>query len=198
MVRLLKRVLLCLLVVCLFCAGALLGERRILSHDLIRVHVVANSDGEEDQQIKLRVIEAVMESLKAGLKEVQDVEAAIQYLQENLPKLQTIANNVLLKAGVEPSAVVSFCAEAFGARYSEAISLPAGIYNTLRITIGQGKGENWWGVVFPEFYTTEIYSALETGLMQGLAGHPIKDNMYEVRFFFLDVLGRIDKIIFRS
>ena len=83
--------------------------------------------------MKLQVKNAVVEYLQTALTDIADVEQAKEYVRSNLPKIQSIANEALLRLGMEPDAVVTFCAEEFGKRIYETFSLPAGIYDSLRI-----------------------------------------------------------------
>ncbi len=191
--------------VCFFLAafvwcGALISDRQKLNEELIRLHVVANSDSPEDQAIKLQVRDAVTASLEDSMADLQDVEAAKAYLQENLPKIQAAANDALKALGCDMEAVVTLCKEAFDTRVYDTFTLPAGVYEALRIVIGEGEGQNWWCVVFPTFCvpaTAEGFEDVAAG-----AGFPdsLQDALtgeYEVKFFFLDLLGELEITWFR-
>lgn len=201
MAKLLKRAALCLfLAVCVWC-GAVLADRDILNESIIRLHVVANSDSEQDQQIKLQVRDAVLAGLERDLESIADVDAARAYLQENLPNIEQIANEALLSVGFTGGATVSLCKETFDTRNYDTFSLPAGVYEALRILIGEGQGRNWWCVVFPALCvpaTSEGFSDVAAGsgfsdeLNQTLAGN----GGYELRFYCLDALGKLENILF--
>lgn len=189
----------CFLLAALVWVGTLIADRQRLSQELIRLHVVANSDSPQDQELKLRVRDAVTASLGKALADVQDVEAAKAYLQENLPKLQALANDVLERAGSTQRAVVKLCREGFPARDYDTFSLPAGIYESLRIVIGEGEGHNWWCVVFPGLCTPktgEAFSdtAAAAGFPDALTGALTGEDGYELRFFLLDKLGELEKL----
>lgn len=182
--------------------GTLLADRQRLNEELIRLHVVANSDSRVDQEVKLQVRDAVIQSLEADLEALADVEQAKAYLTENLPKIQAVANETLEEAGFSGEAVVSLCKEAFDTRYYDTFTLPAGVYEALRITIGEGKGHNWWCVVFPTLCvpaTTEGFedTAAGAGFPDSLTGALTGEEEYEVRFYLLDVLGRMENRFFR-
>lgn len=198
-----KRVGFCLLLVSLVWCGTVLADREQLNEGLIRLHVVANSDSGEDQRIKLQVRDAVVESLRGAMADVADVEQAKAYLQENLPKIQKVANETLGSLGCTETAVVSLCREAFDTRYYDTFSLPAGVYEALRITIGEGAGKNWWCVVFPTFCipaTTEGFHdvAAGAGFPDSLNSALTGEEGYEVRFFLLDALGALEKRIWEK
>ena len=200
MKKLLKPVFICFLLVCLVYTIALVLDRQKLRNELIRLHVVAASDSEEDQAIKLQVRDAVLESLQAGLENATDIEAAKAYIESQLPKLESAANQVLAAAGCGDVATVSLQVEEFAARVYDTFSLPAGLYDSLRITIGEGEGRNWWCVTFPTLClpaTTEGFEAVAAGagfsdeLTGSLTGE------YEVRFYLLDLLGQLENFLHR-
>lgn len=199
MKKLIKLVFGCALVAAFLWFGSVLADRQRLNEDLIRLHVVANSDEAEDQNLKLQVRDAVVESLRTALADVQDTEQAKQYLQKNLPALQELANRTLDAAGSAQRAVVSLCREAFPVRDYDTFRLPAGTYNSLRIRIGEGEGKNWWCVVFPSLCLPQTESgfrntAKAAGIPDSLACAISEDSHYEIRFFFLDKLGELEKL----
>ncbi|MBQ8834882.1 MAG: stage II sporulation protein R [Oscillospiraceae bacterium] len=194
-----RRVGFCFLLAALVWCGTLLADRELLNEELIRLHVVANSDSEEDQAIKLRVRDAVTESLREAMEDVADVEEAKAYLQENLPKIQKVANDTLRSLGCTEEAVVTLCRQAFDTRYYDTFTLPAGVYDALRITIGAGEGQNWWCVVFPTFCipaTTEGFEDVAAGAGFPDALNEALTGEQEVRFFFLDALGKLENLFF--
>jgi len=179
--------------------AVLQAQSQRMADKIIRLHVVANSDEAEDQNLKLQVRDAVVESLRTALADVQDTEQAKQYLQKNLPALQELANRTLDAAGSAQRAVVSLCREAFPVRDYDTFRLPAGIYNSLRIRIGEGEGKNWWCVVFPSLCLPQTESgfrntAKAAGIPDSLACAISEDSHYEIRFFFLDKLGELEKL----
>ena len=201
--KILRRVLICSLLAVLGWGVTLATDRQQLNEELIRLHVVANSDSEEDQSIKLRVRDAVIQSIQSDLEKVADVEEAKAYLQESLPKIQTIANETLAAVGFDGEAVVTLCKEAFDTRYYDTFTLPAGVYESLRITIGEGAGKNWWCVAFPTLCvpaTTEGFAdtAVGAGFSETLSDTLTGEEGCEIRFFLLDTLGRLENIFFEG
>lgn len=182
--------------------GGVLLDRRTLDEKLIRMHVVANSDREEDQMIKLLVRDAVLESIQEDLNTIADTSEAKKYLEHAIPKIEKIANSVLDRAGIDMNAVVTLCRESFDTRCYETFSLPAGVYESLRIVIGEGKGHNWWCVAFPSLCipTTEdtfVSTAVGAGFSSTLTDS-LKREGREIRFFFLDKLGQLENILFEG
>lgn len=200
--KLWKRVLLCGLITCVIWGASLLSDRKALNEGLIRFHVVANSDSEQDQAVKLRVRDAVLESIQEDLKQVANIDQARDYLQENLPKIQSVAEQTLQSLGVDTTAVVSLTKEAFDTREYDTFRLPAGIYEALRITIGEGEGKNWWCVTFPTlclpttgdgFRETSVGAGFSQTLTDSLSSED-----WEVRFFLLDAMGRLETRLFHT
>ncbi len=200
--RLIKLAGLCLVFAAVVWTGSVVVDRTALRQELIRFHVVAASDTEEDQAAKLSVRDAVIESLQQEMENITDVETAKAYLSENLPKIEAVANRTLEALGITDTAVVTLCTQKFATRVYDTFTLPAGIYDTLRITIGEGSGHNWWCVVFPNLClpaTSQGFEAVAAGagfsetLTQSLAGEG-----YELRFFLLDVLGRLENFLYQE
>ena len=137
------------------------------------------------------------------MEQVADAQQAKTYLQDNLPKIEALANKVLRAAGCEDIAVASLELEEFGVRHYDTFTLPSGIYEALRITIGEGSGQNWWCVVFPalcvgatveDFEETAQCAGLSGSLTSTLTG----EDSYEVRFLALDALGRLENFLHKG
>lgn len=201
--KILRMIGFCFLLVCLVWAGLLIADRRTLREELIRFHVMAASDSEEDQAVKLQVRDAVLASIQHEMQNLTDMNQARAYLQENLPKIQKVANDVLEQAGVSDRARVSLCLEEFDKRVYDTFSLPAGVYESLRIVIGEGDGHNWWCVVFPSFCIPASGEGVEdvacgAGLSKTLAETLAGGDGYEIRFFLLDALGQLENLLRRG
>jgi len=201
MKKLTKTIALCLLLAALVWCGTLFADRKNLGENLIRLHVVANSDSEEDQSLKLQIRDAVMTYLQKNMDTAATAKQAKQWLQTHLAELQMVANNVLAQAGSSDSAAVSLQQETFDTRQYDTFSLPAGVYEALRITVGNGEGKNWWCVVFPSLCLSATSEGFEdtaagAGFPDSLTGALSEDGGYEIRFFFLDWLGKIENFFF--
>ena len=193
----------CFLLAAFVWCGALVADRQNLRKELIRLHVVAASDSAEDQAIKLRVRDAVTESLTDEMANLTDVNQAKAYLQENLPKIEAIANRVLEEAGCSDVATVSLDVEEFSTRVYDTFTLPAGVYDALRIVIGEGEGQNWWCVVFPALCLPATADGFEetascAGFSDALTETLTAEDGYEVRFFLLDALGELENLLHRG
>ena len=194
MKKLFRRALICTLAAALIFTVSLLRDQKALETRLIRLHVVGASDTEEDQRQKLLVRDAILGSIGKDLEDAASPEQARAYLQKNLPKLQAIAKTTLEELGNPAPARVTLEKEAFPRRVYDSFTLPAGIYESLRITIGEGKGHNWWCVAFPSLCLPAAGKDLETvaaegGLSGPLTGAITGEKPYALRFYLLDLLG---------
>lgn len=187
-----KRVVFCLLLVSLAWCGTLIADRQLLDRQLVRLHVAAASDTPEDQRNQVLVRDAIVESLTKGLQDTSDPSLARDYIEKTLPGLREIAAAALRSVGCDDAVAVWLGEEAADAGVWEDFSLPAGIYDTLRVTIGRGTGESRWYVVCPvgEGDSGDFPESLYDALREG-GGH-------KIRFFLLDVLGRLEQILRRE
>ena len=119
-------------------------EQRALAAGLIRLHVIAASDSAEDQETKLRVRDAVLELLAPALADAASAEEARRRVQALLPALRAEAERV---SGGEAAASLGW--ENYPTRRYADFALPAGRYLSLRLSLGEARGQNWWCVVFP-------------------------------------------------
>ena len=191
----------CLLLAVSVWTLGLLRDRQYLDQELIRLHVVANSDTEADQSIKLQVRDAIVASLSEGMADIGNVQAAKAYLRENLSKIEAIANNTLQAAGVDSRAVVTLCRETFDIRKYDTFTLPAGVYESLRVVIGEGQGHNWWCVAFPTLCMTATTEDFEAAAQTAGMDENLSETLtggYQLRFFLLDALGRAENICFHG
>lgn len=191
----------CLLLLSLFLG--LVADKQQLQKDLIRLHVVANSDSDEDQAIKLQVRDAITATLEPAMENIESKEQAYQYIVENLTRIEETANKKLEELGVSDRASVSLQQEKFNVRHYDTFSLPAGIYDSLRVEIGSGSGKNWWCVVFPtlclpaassEFQTAAVASGFDEDISKTL----VREDGYVLRFYLLDFLGRLENFFCRE
>lgn len=116
---------------------------------ILRLHVIANSDTEEDQALKLKVKDGIVSYLKEILKEADDLETAKEIAGSRLQELETIAKNIITQEGYAYSVTASLGEQEFPVKMYGDLTFPAGIYQALQIKIGGHQGKNWWCVLFP-------------------------------------------------
>lgn len=126
--------------------GFFVARQQKLAEKMVRLHVVAASDQEIDQEIKLLVRDVVLQETGKLLEGETDPRGA---LSRGLSSIETAANQCLQSLGCRETAKVTLQKELFPTREYDSFTLPAGTYTALRVTIGTGQGHNWWCVVFP-------------------------------------------------
>lgn len=172
-----------------------------LESGVIRLHVVGASDDEEDQRRKLLVRDAVLDYLAPMLDKAENREKALEILEDQTDQMRLIAENTLVELGSQEQVTVTLGQENFPRRDYESFSLPAGVYQSLRINIGEAQGRNWWCVVFPSFClgaAGEEIRAAGAGFDDTLTDTILREEGYELRFFFLDYLGQLQNFLQRK
>ena len=116
---------------------------------LIRFHVIANSDSDKDQKLKLKVRDEVIFYLQPKLENSNSIEESEKIIKNEYKTLENISKKVISKNGYNYTVKVGLEYSNFPAKQYSSVVLPAGKYKALRIIIGEGKGKNWWCVMFP-------------------------------------------------
>ncbi len=124
------------------------GEEKLYS-DVIRLHVIAESDSPEDQAVKLSVRDSVLELVSEEMDSALTYEDAYALLSSMTEDIKATAEECAASEGHSVSAEVVFDREEYPVRYYENYTLPAGEYMSMRIILGDGMGKNWWCVLFP-------------------------------------------------
>ena len=120
-----------------------------ISNDVFRLHILANSDSDYDQSVKLKVRDKVLEYSKSLFESARSKEEAESLISQNLDNITQVAQNELKHLGCAHSVKAEIKKMYFTTRYYDSYTLPSGMYDALRITIGSGKGHNWWCVMYP-------------------------------------------------
>lgn len=179
---------LCLAVVCL-CDLVLPGGEVKVYENLIRLHILAASDSDYDQALKLKVRDAI---LAAGVFEAaEDADGAEAMTAEAEQAALDIANRVLYEEGAPYGARIEYGLEVYPTREYEGIRLPAGEYRSLRIVLGEGEGQNWWCVLFPPLCLGAAGDSLTAaGLTEGQTRvFKTGKTRYRLRFKLLELFS---------
>ncbi len=126
-----------------------------IAKSVLRLHIVANSDSEADQRLKLLVRDRVLSEAAYLFEDTVSAEAAEKIAKENIDYLTEIARDEIKKHGYAYSAKVQVGKFPFPVKIYDDIMLPSGQYTALKIIIGEGKGQNWWCVMYPPMCTLE-------------------------------------------
>lgn len=123
---------------------------------LIRFHIRANSDNEEDQNLKLKIRDEILEEMEEKFSDTKSLNESRNIIKENMDKMKEITEKVIDREGKDYEVAVTLGQDKFPTRKYGDLVLPAGDYETLLITIGEGKGQNWWCVMFPPLCFVDI------------------------------------------
>jgi len=149
-----------------------------IANSVFRLHVIANSDSPEDQNLKYIVRDAVTEFIKDITKNSNSKEEVIRIAKNNLDKLELIALNTIKEQGYNYSVKISIGNFSFPTKNYGDITLPAGFYDALKIEIGNAEGQNWWCVMFPPLCFVDT----TTGIVPDDSKEILKENMQEEEF----------------
>lgn len=169
-----------------------------LRQNVLRLHIIANSDSTSDQELKLKIRDEILAKTNGLFLDSQSLDGAEKIVSENLNAFEEIANKVIKENGFNYKATVSIGYSDFDTRYYKDFTLPAGSYKSLIITLGEGKGKNWWCVVYP---TVCIPSAVKGKLTdttkQESARIAKSQKQYVMRFKLVEIYEKIKKFINR-
>ena len=124
------------------------AQQRI-ADEIIRFHVLANSDDAQDQELKMQVKEAVLKKMEPILQGSPNIHIVRELINENIHNIESVARYVLYNHGITDSVSASLARVHFPQITYTNMTLPQGYYEALQISIGSGSGQNWWCVMFP-------------------------------------------------
>lgn len=165
--------------------------------DVLRLHVIANSDTSVDQNLKLRLRDYILQEGKDIFNGSVNVENAVEKIEPVLPELEKSAKAFVNQAGFDYDVKISLLNEYFTTRTYETVTLPAGKYLALRVVIGSGEGHNWWCVMFPPMCVPaadkkdeieNVFSEKEIKLVES-------KPKYEPRFKVVEIYEQLKEII---
>lgn len=138
-------------------------------HEYIRFHVIANSDSPEDQALKLKIRDRLLERFGEEFADVDSIEVGRQKIRENIAEIRKIALDEIRKYGKSYPVKVQFGHFSFPTKVYGQLVLPAGEYEALKVVIGKGSGANWWCVMFPPLCFVDISHGVASKQQQGEA-----------------------------
>ena len=140
-----------------------------ISKSVFRLHVIANSDSEEDQNLKYIVRDNLIEYMNSLTKDISSKDTAIQIAKEHKQDFYNIAKKTIQENGYNYDVNIEIGNSYFPTKYYGDISLPAGYYDALKVEIGSASGQNWWCVMFPPLCFVDMST--------GIVPQESKDNM---------------------
>ena len=174
------------------------GEEEIYSK-VVRLHVLANSDSEEDQAVKLKVRDAILEVTVPLLQDCATREEAVERLEAKHAFLVETAQTVLRSQGFDDTVQIEMGLENYPTRTYDSLCFPAGEYISMRVSLGEGEGQNWWCCLFPPLClgaaTVNERAAEDACISVGFTPTQYKiitesdKPVYRARFKVLELLG---------
>ena len=175
------------------CAGTWANARQSsISGGLLRLHVVAASDDEYEQALKLRVRDRVLSYLQPKLENIETSAESRELIRKELRGIARAAE----EAAEGRPVTVSLGREFFPTKSYGDFALPAGEYESLRVILGEGKGHNWWCVVFPPLCTDTVSSGKLQSVMNSTDYKIVtEEDGYDLRFRTLEIWGELKKLM---
>ncbi|MFA5523481.1 MAG: stage II sporulation protein R [Tissierellales bacterium] len=158
-----------------------LEDSLVFKNKLIRLHVLANSDSPEDQELKLKVRDKIIASMNHKLKDSSSIGETREIVKNNIEEIKELALEEIKLNGKEYDIGVSLDNQDFPTKSYGGFTLPAGEYEALRVVIGDGKGQNWWCVMFPPLCFIDVTN----GLTDGKTKEELRKVLTEKEFNFI-------------
>ncbi|MDR0947865.1 MAG: stage II sporulation protein R [Ruminococcus sp.] len=168
-----------------------------ITENVFRLHILANSDSEADQALKLKVRDEILSETSFIFENNKDFDTAIAAAREYLPEIEAVASRVIRENGYDYAVKASIEAVDFDTRVYGEITMPAGTYTALRVEIGEAAGRNWWCVMFPPLClpavaaddeAIQVFNGVLTPAEQDILKNPRK---YEAKFYVVEIFQRI-------
>ena len=163
-------------------------DYQVIPDEAIRLRILANSDSEKDQDVKHKVRDEVNEVITEWVKDIDDIEEARQLIDDRLPELEEVVRDTLEKENSDDDFELEFAENvSFPAKLYGDYLYPAGEYEAILVTIGEGSGANWWCVLFPPLCFLDFFNG--TSVADGDAAEAEEEEEVEVEFFLFKWLG---------
>lgn len=168
-----------------------------LRNNVLRLHILANSDSEEDQKLKLEVRDAILLESNGVLNGAESKIDAINLTSVNLEKFKEVSENVVKKYGKDYPVNVKIEKTYFNTREYENFTLPAGEYDALRVLIGKGEGKNWWCIMFPAMCVPAAGTSTNLKDVTGSSAEKIAmgKSKYKIKFKTVEVYENLKRKI---
>ena len=156
-----------------------------IADSVFRLHVIANSDSKEDQELKLKVRDELLSYMNIISKDSTSKQEAMQIANEHKEEFTQIAEKVIKENGYNYTVNVQVGKADFPTKYYGDITLPAGTYDALKVQIGEAKGQNWWCVMFPPLCFVDV----STGIVPDNSKQELKQSLDDEEY---DLISKTD------
>jgi stage II sporulation protein R len=186
------------LIITIFITGinSFASDYKNITGNVLRLHILANSDSESDQELKLAVRDEILKQTSSIFETSTNINAAKVAAAASLPEIERIARETVKANGYNYDVQAELTKMQFDTRVYGDITMPAGEYDAIRITIGEAKGKNWWCVMFPPLCIPAVTADEPIEVFNGILDESEEDILtnpqkYEARFFILDLINDI-------
>lgn len=166
-----------------------------LRQNVLRLHIVANSNSKFDQALKLKIRDAILEESSGVFENVRDLDGAVAAAQNDIERFCNIANRVIKENNAGYLATAYIGDSYFETRVYDDFTLPAGVYKSLIVSLGKAKGKNWWCVIFPEVCIPTAMGDLEQTVSSESSQIAKQPQGYVMRFKIVEIYEKIKKLI---
>lgn len=181
------------------CAAAVDPYQPKIAEKILRFHILANSDSDKDQKVKEKVRDAIGNYLAPQLEEARDLSDTKNIVTRHMDEIVTVAEETLEKEGYSYGASARLATVDFPVKTYGSYTFPAGEYEALEITLGEGNGHNWWCVLYPNMcFQGTVYEVVEEEADEALRevltpeeyADVFNERNYQIRFRFAEVLQK--------
>lgn len=173
--------------------SAFAKECNQIRHEVLRLHILPHSNSQRDQQVKLAVRDCLLKLDKTLFSGAKNQQEAKEIAEENIEYIHSVVLDELARQGCGYTAKVEVCNMFFNTREYDTFTMPAGRYDAVRITLGEGAGYNWWCVLYPAMCipvamenqeAEDVFSNQQIELLEG-------KNQYEIRFASVELWEKV-------
>ena len=164
-----------------------------LRKDILRLHILANSDSEQDQRMKLEIRDCIVAAGGGIFEGAENKDEAMLKAKEQMDKFKTVAENVVKSYGKDYNITVCLEKTYFDTREYEEFTLPAGEYDALKVLVGEAKGKNWWCIMFPSMCIPAAKASKSIAEVTGNGAAEITENpqKYKMEFKIVEIFERL-------
>ena len=192
--RLLNLSLICALISAMMFSMVGFSDSCLEMYDnIIRIRIIPNSDSAEDQALKIAIRDEILNETSKLFTDTKCYDDAVAVTESNIDIMLSVANDVVNKAGFNYEVDLEIREEFFDTRVYEKFTLPAGYYKTAVFTVGEGKGSNWWCVIYPQVCVGSCSATLNESLSDDTADLAYNSEKYVVKFKTIEIFEKIKK-----
>ena len=187
--KLLFKSLVCAAVIsCLISMTGFYGACKDIEKEVFRLHIIANSDSESDQTLKLKVRDCITEYTSSLFKNCKNKAESVKAAEDNIENIKYLAQQIVYENGCDHNVDAYVTNMSFSTRVYDGFTLPAGNYDALRIVIGNGSGKNWWCMIFPSLCIPSASTAKLSDAVNAREQDIVtQSDRYEIKFRIVEL-----------